>query len=189
MTSTELVKPENLSYAALDALDRKVEDFGVEQALLPLKPFVIEGEITYLDWEEYQGQSPQGGPPESEGLKFLIKINTVEEKPFRTGKGVDMPVILKPGLEYPNIYFAKHPKLTFALPDHARFRQRLFATIDPDAKASQILQQLRKQTLSIPVRMVRTYVKTTRITRGPDGGIAKGGSDIFDDSFVFLGKR
>lgn len=176
MSEAQLVKAEKLSYGALDALDREVEDFGVEQALLPLRPFTIEGEITYLDWEEYQGQAPKG-MSESEGLKFLIKVKNAEEPTFINGKGVTVPAVLKAGLEYPNIYFAKHPKLTFALPDHAKFRARLFAAISPGSKPSAVLQQLRRQTLAIPMRMTRTYVRTTR-----------NGADILEDSFELLSK-
>jgi hypothetical protein len=174
----QLVKVEKLSYAALDALDREVADYGVQQALLPLRPFEIEGEITWLNWEEFPGASPKGAPPESEGLKFLIKINTVQEPAFTNGKGVTAPPVLRPGAEHPNIYFAKHPKLTFALPDHAKFRRRLLAAIagvdgnDAAFKPSTVIQQLRGQTLSVPIRMVRAYVRTTR-----------NGSDLFEDSF------
>ena len=174
----QLVKVEKLSYAALDALDREVADYGVQTALLPLRPFEIDGEITYLDWEEFAGAAPKGAPPESEGLKFLLKVTAVSEPAFTSGKGVVAPPVLRVGQEYPNIYFAKHPKLTFALPDHAKFRRRLLATIagvdgnDAAFKPSVVIQQLRGQTIKVPIKMIRTYVRTTR-----------NGSDLFEDSF------
>src|SRR5512132_208101 len=89
-TRTELVKPVQLSNVALDALDRDVEDFGVQAALLPLKPFIIEGAITYLEWCEFGAVRP-GAPSESEGLKFLIHVDSVEEPAFTNGKGVVQP--------------------------------------------------------------------------------------------------
>ncbi len=175
----QLVKVEKLSYAALDALDREVEDYGVTQALLPLKPFTIKGTVTYINWEEFAGAAPKGSPPESEGLKFLIKAEEIDEPAFTSGKGVVAPPVLRSGVEYPNIYFSKHPKLTFALPDHAKYRRRLLAAIagadgsDAAFKPSVVIQQLRGQTLSVPMTMHRTYIRTTR-----------NGADIFEDSFT-----
>jgi hypothetical protein len=181
MSQSQIVQVQKLSYAALDGLDRQVEDFSVQQALLPLRPFEIEGAITFVDWEEYQGAQPKNAPPESEGLKFLIKISKVSEPAFTSGRGVVAPPVLRVGQEYPNIYFAKNPKLAFALPDHAKYRRRLLAAIagadgtDAAFKPSAVLQQLRGQTLNIPMRMIRSYVRTTR-----------NGADLFEDSFELL---
>jgi hypothetical protein len=171
---TELVKVQPLSGAATDALDREVDDYGVKAALLPLKPFTIEGAITWLDWEEYGATRP-GTPSESEGLKFLIRIDAVEEPEFVNGKQVRQPAVLKAGQECPQIYFARHPKLTFALPEMAVHRKRLFDHIQPGVKPSEVLKQLRNQTIEIPVRMTRQYVRTTR-----------NGADIFTDVFEAL---
>lgn len=168
---TELVKAVPLSGAATDALDREVEDYGVKAALLPLKPFVIKGALTFLDWEEYGAVRP-GTPSESEGLKFLFRADEIEEPAFTNGKGVVQPAMLKPGVEYPSIYFSRHPKLTFALPEQAVFRKRLFDAIAPGAKPSEVLKQLRGQTIEIPMVMTRAYVRTTR-----------NGADLFQDSF------
>ena len=179
--TTQIVQVNKLSHMALAELDREVADYGVQTALLPLRPFTIEGEVTYLDWEEFPGAAPKGAPPESEGLKFLIKINSVEEPTFTNGKGVVNPPVLRTGQEYPNIYFARHPKLTFALPDHAKFRRRLLAAIagadgnDAAFKPSVVIQQLRGTTIKVPMRMIRTYVRTT-----------KNGADLFEDSFEAL---
>lgn len=171
---TELVKPQALTHSALDALDREVEDYGVKAALLPLKPFVIEGAVTFLAWEEYGAVRP-GAPSESEGLKFLIRADRIEEPAFTNGKGVVQPAMLKAGEEYPSIYFSRHPKLTFALPEMAVFRKRLFAAIDPAAKPSDIVKQLGGTTIDVPIRMTRAYVRTTR-----------NGADLFQDSFEAL---
>jgi len=171
---TELVKPVQLSNVALDALDRDVEDFVVQAALLPLKPFIIEGAITYLEWCEFGAVRP-GAPSESEGLKFLIRVDQVEEPAFTNGKGVVQPAMIKAGTECPQIYFSRHPKLTFALPEMAVHRKRLFTAIDPAAKPSDVLKQLGGQTINVPVRMTRSYVRTTR-----------NGADIFADAFEAL---
>ncbi len=174
----QLVKVEKLSYAALDALDREVADYGVSTALLPFKPFEIDGEIVFLDWEEYAGAAPKGAPPESEGLKFLIKVDAVQEPAFTNGKGVTVPAGLRAGQEYPGIYFSRNPKIVFALPDHAKFRRRLLATIagvdgnDAAFKPSAVIQQLRGQSIRVPIRMIRSYVRTT-----------KNGADLFEDVF------
>ena len=111
--------------------------------------------------------------------KFLIKAEEIDEPAFTSGKGVVAPPVLRSGVEYPNIYFSKHPKLTFALPDHVKYRCRLFAAIvgadgsDAAFKPSVVIQQLRGQTLSVPMTMHRTYIRTTR-----------NGADIFEDSFT-----
>lgn len=171
---TELVKVQPLSGAATDALDREVEDYGVKAALLPLKPFVIEGGITFMAWEEYGAARP-GAPSESEGLKFLIRVDAVEEPEFTNGKGVRQPAMIKAGTEAPQIYFSRHPKLTFALPEMAVHRRRLFDAIQPGVKPSEVLKQLGGASINIPIRMVRSYVRTTR-----------NGADIFCDTFEAL---
>ncbi len=171
---TQLVKQPALTHSALDALDREVEDYGVKAALLPLKPFIIEGALTFLAWEEYGATRP-GAPSESEGLKFLFRIDAVNEPPFTNGKRVVQPAMLKVGDEAPSIYFSRHPRLTFALPEMAVFRKRLFAAIDPAAKPSDVLKQLQGQSIDVPMRMTRSYVRTTR-----------NGADLFQDSFEAL---
>lgn len=181
MSNTQLVTTNKLSPVALAEMDRDVEDYGTQQALLPLRPFEIEGSITYLNWEEFAGASPKGAPPESEGLKFQIKVSKVSEPHFTSGRGVVAPPVIRVGAEWPNIYFAKHPKLTFALPDYAKYRRRLLATIagvdgsDAAFKPSVVLQQLSGQELNIPIRMTRSYVRTTR-----------NGADLFEDVFELM---
>lgn len=176
MTGTEIVQIDALPASAIAELDRKVEDFGVRQSLLPLRPFIIRGEITFLDWETYQGQAPKGAPPESEGLKMVIRVLEAEEPAFKSGKTGDyVAPVLKSGDEWPNIYFAKNPKLVFALPDHAKFRARLFEAIAPGQKPAAVLAKVRKQTLRIPVEMTRAYLRTT-----------KNGADLFEDTFKLV---
>lgn len=176
MTGTEIVQIDTLPASALAELDRKVEDFGVRQSLLPLRPFTIKGEITFIDWEQYQGQAPKGASPESEGLKFVVRVVEAHEPMFKSGKTGDVvEPCLKAGDEWPNIYFSKNPKLVFALPDHAKFRARLFETIAPGQKPAAVLAKIRKQTLRIPVIMTRAYLRTT-----------KNGADLFEDTFALV---
>jgi hypothetical protein len=177
-----LVDKPQLPAVAVEELDRSVDDYSQQQPLLPLKPFEIEGYITSCNWERFQGAAPKG-QYESEGLKYEVVAVKVDEPAFRTGKGVETAKMLKAGDTYASIYFAKHPKLTFALPEHAAWRRALLACIaekdanDPAFKPSAVLQQLQGLDLHIPIRIRRVYVRTTR-----------NGADLFSDRFELLKK-
>lgn len=183
---TELVAQDQLSQSSIDLLDREVPDYGEATPFTPLKPFVVEGVITFIDLKPYGIVQP-GRPPEKEGVEIVFTVRSSEEAPFKSAKGVDMPVgEMRPGLDVKQTYFTIHPEMQFSLDEQARHRNQLLSAIaaasgSPDAKPSAVLKQLRGQQLAIPVRLTRRWVRKTK-------GSAKNptGSDIFSDTWEVL---
>jgi hypothetical protein len=183
---TELVAQDQISKASVDLLDREVPDYGEATPFTPLKPFVLEGVITFIDLKEY-GIVVPNRPAEKQGVEIVVKVRSSEEAPFKSAKGIDMPVgEMRAGLEVKQTYFTVHPQMQFSLDEQARHRNQLLSAIaaaagSPDAKPSVMLTKLRGQQLEIPVRLTRRWVRKTK-------GSANNplGSDIFADTWEVL---
>jgi hypothetical protein len=179
--STAIVVDSKLPPALLAELDREIVESGENLPYLPLKPFTAEAELKYMNFKPF-GVVSSSGQAEKEGFLFVFKLLNVTEAEFASAKHGVIGNDMRAGLEYCQIYFTKHPNMTYSLDEQARFRTRLLQAVGgEDSSSAQTFAALRDQEISVPIRITRTWVRKTGGSKNNPTG-----TDLFNDTYELI---